>query len=70
MAEKNVLGKQIHVQKDTNWKMDDYKVVSEQSDSKVETDYFSEITSKEELIFYQESDKTLDKVKSLVMGDN
>ena len=52
MAEKNVLGKQIHVQKDTNWKMDDYKVVSEQNDSKVETDYFSEITSKEELIFY------------------
>ena len=36
----------------------------------VETDYFTEITSKEDLIFYQKSDKTVYKVKRFVMGNN
>lgn len=53
MTKKNEIDEQTMAMKDHQWKTDDYEGNNESFKKQVSSDYFSEISSREDLIAYQ-----------------
>ena len=70
LVKQEELDKQIEVTNYQKWKADDYKNEDGDLNRKVSSDYISEASSRDELIDFQKSDKTLDNIRLLANGSN
>ena len=69
MAQKNEYDEQEQVRMDLKWKADDFNDEPEKEHNQVQSEYLSEISFKDDLVTYQEADKSLSKVRQLASQD-